>query len=336
MSPKFELPDDPLVRFFQIAEAVADKKRWFQGWTMLRFAAMNLQTVPGDPRELVERLYSTAEELSEEMRWFSSLRGDVRYCIAATAIKAGFNGHELVQILEQTRQLYRDAKLKRGELHEALATLVLAQASASGRPTKEQVDRMVTIWSGMRENHRFLTNSDDYPASALLSQRDEALEPMLQRLTNLYQNLRELKFSRGNQLQLATHLLYFAEGDDMELAKRFRALYKAFADEGLFMGAGDYDEIAILSILDHDPAVVVKQVLQDRETMRERLSPRPSKQEGFTFASSTAFLTLAVRNRELSLLTDAIHLNQVVSLIQTQQAAAIAAASAASAAAAAG
>jgi len=336
MKPQLEFPEDPLQRFLTLAEAIATKKRWFHGWSMLRFAALGLQTVPGDPVELVERLERVVKELDDNFSWLSSIGKDLRFCLAAAILRHGGNGVEFAQTLGTARTWFREAKLSRSEIHEALATIVLIDASADGRPTRDQVFRLAEVHQGMRRLSRFFTHTDDYPAAALLAQRGDDLGTIEKRLGSLYENLRQLRFKSGNDLQLATHLLYFADVEDQVIASRFHALYKAFANEGLHMHRGDYDEIASLSLLDHDPSAIVQRVLSDRETLRERLRPKPSKQEGFTFASTTTFLTFAVRNRKLHIINDAVNLAQVISLIQAQQAAAAVAASSAAASAGAG
>jgi len=336
MKPTLEIPSDPLQRFLSLTEAVAARKRWFQGWSTLRYAAMGLQTLPGDPSDMVDRMHEIAAEMTEKLGWFSSVRGDLRFCLAATTLRHGRSGGEFVQLLEQTRGFFREAKLRRNELHEALAMVVLMETAENGLPFREQVFRLRDVHEGMKNQTRLYTNTDDYPAAALLAEHGDDLETIDRRLSDLHSSLRALKFRQGNQLQLATHLLYFAHGDDPLLASRFKELYQAFSSAGLHMHNGDYDEIATLCILEQPADAIVSRVLADRETMFERMKPRPSKQEGFSLASATSFLALVQRDKDFHVLHDALNLTQIVAMVQAQQAAAAAAASAAAASAASG
>ena len=154
------------------------------------------------------------------------------------------------ETLERTRELFRAAGLPRGETEEAMACLVLMEAAPDGQPTAAQAEVVAKVHAGMKEHHRFVTGRDDYPAAALLATRGEPIAEILTRLERLYEGLRELSFKRGNQLQLASHLLYFAQAPDDVLLARFRALYAAFQEAGLWMNSGDYDEVAILAFLD--------------------------------------------------------------------------------------
>lgn len=230
------------------------------------------------------------------------------------------------------KRWFHDWSVLRGA---AMACLVLMDDSPDSRPTLEQVRRMASVHAAMKSSHHSLTGRSDYPASALLASTGESVPDITRRLKRLYEGLHEFSFKRGNQLQLATHLLFFAPWPDDVLMGRFRAVYAAFKSRGLQMSAGDYDEVAGLAFLDHDPDRIVQRVLEDREVLREQMSPRPSKQEGFTLASSTAFLLLATRDAELQRMAGAMQMAQVITLLQVQQAAAVAMASAAAASAAA-
>jgi Protein of unknown function (DUF4003) len=318
------LPDDPRARFLDLSREIASHKRWFENWSMLRYAALGLITAQGSPAELARDLAAAADQLKSKASWFSALRTDVRFCLVAGLVRRGHTTEHFLQVLGTTRDYFREAHLPRGETEEALACQILMDASPDGRPSLEQVRAMAEVHGAMKSHHRFLTGRDDYPVSALLAGTGDALPEIVRRLEFLYDGLRELSFKRGNQLQLASHLLYFAPWPDDILLRRFRALYSAFESEGLSMNEGDYDEVACLAFLDHDPRRVVSRVLEDRRVLREQMSPRPSKQEGFTLACSTTFLDLATHDAQHQRLTDAMGMAQVITLLQAQQAAAAA------------
>lgn len=335
MQHDVHLPPDPRARLVELCNAIARHKRWHQDWSILRYSASGLLTVPGEASALAARLFEASEELRRSASWFSGLRSGVSYCLVAGLLRHGYEVAEFRAALDRTREFFRAAGLPRGETQEAMACLILMERS-EGEPTEAQAQAVARIFAGMREQHRFLTGRDDYPAAALLAAREEPLEEMMAQLELLYEGLRGLSFQRGNQLQLAAHLLYFADERDALLLARFRALYDAFQEAGLRMNSGDYDEVAILSFLDVPAGEVVERVLADRVALREELTSRPSKQHGFTLATSTAFLGLASQNEAGQVALDAQQMAQVLAVIAAQQAAAAAAASAAAASAAAG
>lgn len=330
------LPADPRERFVEIATAMAAHKRWFQSWSLLRYAATGLLLTPGEPEDLSDRMYLGAEKLKSSAGLFSSMRGDVSYCLVAAMMRHGLDVKAFVETLKETRALFRAEKLPRGETQEAMATLILMSSTGGAPPTTDQVARVAAIWHGMKEHHRFLTHGDDLPAAALLSGEEVDSAEVVARLEELYEGLRAFKFQRGNQLQLATQLLYYAPGEDIELLRRFRDLYKRFQEEGLWMNSGDYDEVAILAFLEDPAELVVSCVLEDRAYLRELMKPKPSKQQGFTLATNTTFLELCTRGDAGGRVVDAMQMSQALQLLAAQQAAAAAGASAAAAGGAAG
>ena len=330
MTRPFTLPERPIDRLVELLTAIAGHKRWFQNWSMLRCAGLSLLTCEGDPDELAARLYDIALPLKSGAGLFSAMRTDMRFCPAATLLRQGFTVEQFRQTCDATRALFHEAGLPKGETQESLACLILMEEAEDDAPSREQVERVVAIFAEMRRHSRLLTGRDDYPAAALLSAQPGTPEELIGRANRIYEALRDLKFGRGNQLQLASHMLTTAPEPDEVLVERFRRLYEVFRDRGLFMGSGDYDEVATLSLLPCEAEAVVDRVLEDREALRERLQPRPSRQEGFSLATSTAFLALATDGAQGTSLS-AMQLTQVISLLAAQQAAAVAMASAAAA-----
>lgn len=90
----------------------------------------------------------------------------------------------------------------------------------------------------------------------------------------------------------------------------------------------DYDELAILSFLDHPASCVVERVLENRRRM-ESLRPKPDRSLTFNLAAGIALLELVQLDAELRKITDAKALMDMQAVINAQQAASAAAASSA-------
>ncbi|MEO0651787.1 MAG: DUF4003 family protein, partial [Planctomycetota bacterium] len=204
--------------------------------------------------------------------------------------------------------------------------LVLMEQAPSGLPSAEQVGRLAAVHRGIKEFRPGLTGRDDYAAAALLASTGDPIEHIVDRVEGLYHLLHYLRFHRGNQLQLASHLLYFAVESDQTLATRFRLLFDAFERAGLWMNEGDYDEIALLASLQVPSAELVRRVLADRDRIRAELSPRPSPQQGFELAAATTLLGLASTGGVCSQAYAGLGITQIVALMQAQQVAMLAAA----------
>lgn len=327
------VPDDPLRRFLELARDVRAQKSWHQGWTQLRYAIAGLLTVPGPGERVVEQMFQAADQLRSGARWFDALREDIRFCVAAALLRSGLSTRDYLAELERGRALFRAAKLGgRSGATTVLAVLILVE-HGEGRIDEQRVKRLASLYATLRRSHPLLTGQDDYPTCALLAVADdEPAHVVNARLERLYEGLKDLRFRRGNQLQLATHLLYFCSWPDEEALARFRALYAGFGSEGLWMHRDDYDEIAVLSFLGASPADVVREVLAHRARLAD-LRPRPSKQERFTLACNTAFVALAARDDLGRPAHDAARLTLLHGLLQAQQAAIAAAAAGAASAA---
>lgn len=333
MSHVYHLPEDPCQRLIEMNTSIGISKRRLQGWGTLRYAVLNLVTCGGDPEEICAQLHETAEGLRKSSGIFSSLRSDLRYCISGTLTRHGISLDSFRSVLEPTRSWFREERLPKGEIQEVMACLILMEEAADDRPTRDQVARMAEIYAGMKSAHRFLTGRDDLAMAALLSTKEQDVESILDRIRETYEGLRELRFWAGNQLQLASHMLALSEEDASELTQRFRRLYTCFKEKGLQMGSGDYDEVAVLSLLPHAADTIVKRVLDDRELLRAQLEPRPSRQQGFDLAATTAFLALAIHTKAGEPLLDATSIGKITSMVASGSAV-IAAAAAAGAAAA--
>ena len=92
----------------------------------------------------------------------------------------------------------------------------------------------------------------------------------------------------GDPLQTAANLLYLARLDPSEAASRFRDLCAGFRQHGVSIWSSDYDELAILTFLNHDPTTVIDRVLSNRAIM-EQLRPKPDRSLTFNLASSITF-----------------------------------------------
>ncbi len=116
MEPYF--PPDPRTRLLDITREVASQKRWFHNWSMLRCAGLGLVTTPGDPADVAKCLFEVADQLKESVRWFSSLRNDVRFCLVAGLLRHGLPTSRFQSIFDKTREHFRAVGLPRGETQE--------------------------------------------------------------------------------------------------------------------------------------------------------------------------------------------------------------------------
>ncbi len=319
------IPANPLERFCDVYTALLADRPWWHGKTMLRFCALSLTTLPGEPREIAARLDALTEELRTSVPWYK--RSSVGTMFAALLMRHGDGASDFLAEIERARPLFREHWRFSGSTYAALAIQVLRRASPDRHVSATQVARMAAIFEELKKDHAILTSREDWPACALLANSPAAPSAIRARIELLFQGLHQSGFTRGDPLQTAAELLYFHHDEPALLCARFRELYLAFQASGLWMGSGDYDEIALLCFAGQPPAEVIGTVQRHRQSI-QALVPAPEKQASFTLACGTALLELVRESATAELLGEAQLLTNIHPSRAAQPAAAAAAASA--------
>jgi hypothetical protein len=317
-----QVPADPLARFQQLYQALNERRGWLESATPLQFSAVALLTTPGEPAQIAASLYEIAEDLHRRAGWFSDLRSPTRFLIAASLLRAGETAETFHNAVSEASELFREQDLRRGSGYEAIAILILRQQDPQRVVQPRQVTRFKSIYRMMKSHHWWLTGPDDYPACALLCAGDERPHEIGRRVEAFYTRLKDRGISRGEDLQTVSHILYFNPKPDDEVLDRFLALHQGFSDASISMQRSDYDEIAILTFLDHAPGVIVDRVVEHRQAMAE-LKPNPGRSLTFSLACGTAFVELAKLTGKLETVAEARLLKQLEDILQAQAAAAM-------------
>ncbi len=318
------IPPNPLDRFCDVYTALLADRPWWQGKTMLRYCALPLCTLPGEPREIASRLDALAEELKNSTPWYK--RSSVGVMLAAQLMRHGGSVAEFTAEVTRAGELFRAHWRIFGSTYEALAIEVLRQETSDRRVSAQQVARLAAIWTEMKQDHPILTQKSDWPACALLAGTNATPQQIRARLEALYQAIHARGFTRSDALQGATTLLFFHREEPGVLSARFQDIYGQFKSSGLWMGTEDYDEIALLCFAPQAPVEVLTTVQQHRSRI-QALLPAPEKQISFSLACGTAVLELLRNDANAALLSQAQFLFSIKTVITAQQAAAAAAAS---------
>lgn len=332
MQTEPNLPADPAERFARIYDALNEDRRWYQGVTTLRFAAITAVTSPGSAEDLARNIRRVADELKDLAKWTDPFRSEIRFILSATLVRRGDRPRAFVDEVDRVRKILREDKFKRGGAYEVMAILVLRQARDLSVIPAEDIHRFKAIYEEMKKQHWWLTGADDFPASAIFVSQDGSPAEIAARAKAHYEALHQEGAKRGNPLQTAANLLVLSGDSPQESAQRFHALRRKFKDEGLWMHAGDYDELAILTFLRHSTDRIVDRVLAHRRSVEE-LRPKPGKEMSFDLAASLAFLDLVGYDAGMNKITDAKAIMDMQAILNAQQVAAIAAASSAAVAA---
>jgi hypothetical protein len=306
------IPRDPLGRFLAIAAELVAHKRWWEGPTIVRYAALPLLTASGTSAEVARRVDAEGSALVAQQGWFSDLRGGMRFLVAAWLVAAGRDPRRFTAACEAIRARFRTAGVRRGGAYEVVAATMLHVASAGDERT---VRRLQAIYEMMRKHHWWLTGPDDLPACALLALRPEGLPELEARIEGIYSRLRDRGLAAGSGLQMASHIACTAEGSESEIVERFCALHAGFRTAGIAMWDSDLDEVALLSTLTQPAATTVRTVVEHRARIKEELRVAGPTVDfslacGTTFFSAHGGRTLdATTSRDVDLATFAMAAN---------------------------
>ena len=332
MSSRVNLVPNPLDRFRELYEILNTDRAWFHDASPLRFAAMTAVTCPGTVAEVAIAIREMAEEIKDRSGWFGELKSPLRFIVSAILVMNGDKAGAFLEDVKQGRELFRQAQLRRGGIYEMMALLIMRLQHDLQPVRIESVTRFQAIYEEMKRHHWWLTGPDDFPACAILVGQQGTPVEIGESIEDIYQALNGFGFSKGDPLQTAANLLFLARLDPQVVAGRYAELAAGFRQSGVSIWQSDYDELAILSFLDHPAQRIVEHVLECREQMSQ-LKPAPGRLMTFNLAASLVFLELVQLDGNLDAITDAKALMDMQAIINAQQAAAAAAATSAATAA---
>jgi len=320
------LPADPMERFASVHAFLEGSKSWWQDSEPLRLAAITMVTSRGEPGEIAASIRMMDQELGSMLPWYSGISASIRLVLAAQLVKYDDSAPAFLEEVTRMRDLFRQVGLRRNEVHEVLAVLVLRRVCRGEPVGLEQVTRLQAIYAEMKRYHWFLTGPDDFPACAMLVGREGTPEEIGSGIEAIYQCLhRDAGLWQGDPLQTAANVLYLSGLEATEIAERFTVMMKAFRAGGARIGQREYDELAILCFLAQPIDMIVGSVLEFRDRLLSALS-WTSKASAFNLASSLAFVRMVGTDVELGTLADAKLLLDMQAIVAAQQAAAVAAA----------
>ncbi|MCM1567275.1 MAG: DUF4003 domain-containing protein [Candidatus Dehalobacter alkaniphilus] len=196
-----------------------------------------------------------------------------------------------------------------------------------------RIAKAYEIFTEMKKHHPWLTSGDDYAVSILLAASDKPVQSIIAKMEELYKELHECGFSRGNGLQFLSHILSLSEENSKAKAARCRILYDFFGQNKLKVYANNYGTLGLLTLLEDKSQRAAREVLGMSEVLREDRNIRwLGKETIFLTAASLVSCTML---ESLKNSNDVIYTNAFVTieaLIAAQNAAMIGAACAATAA----
>lgn len=182
--------------------------------SMLALSYSNRGMVPSE-----NVLQMAVKIIRNSVGMLSSLRGYDMPVLAAHMAMSPDSTAYMGRILSISKQLKDKFHLS----SYILTPSVLIAETCSSDKTGQWIDRAYQIYQGVKKNHRFLTNSDDFGYCVLMAMNPD-LEGTIQEVESIYSILRENKFSPNAALGLAMVLSLYDETAEIK-CQRVKSLY---------------------------------------------------------------------------------------------------------------
>jgi len=258
----------PLERYRGIIAALRpERSSWLDDF-WLRVAAQVAVLSPDDPQHLAIRIRDLGGKLALHAKWYQDLASPLRFVVAAMLVQNHIKFGRFINEHVRIAELLHRVGLRSHGFYHTMTVLILMSAPDSAGCGLPEAERLKAIHQSMKRYHWWLTGVDDLPACAALAQcRGSAIE-VVARAEACYQLLHESGLSRGDHLQTAANLLPLTGLDADAAVARYRALRNRLEAHEVRLLPSHYEVLSLLSLLDHDPDLVIGRLL----TMRKELT----------------------------------------------------------------
>ena len=189
-----------------------------------------------------DRLKRCRDLLKEKTGLFSNFRSTVHpvmLCMMAT-------DDDPEQRLDRSLQVYDALKEHFWTSTYLPVASMMAASSVPPEQYAELAARTRRLYERMKQDHPFLTSSEDSVFAAMLALSDKSDDSLLEEAERCYQLLKP-KFFSGNAVQSLSHVLALADGRAEEKCDAVLSLFEALKARGRKYGT-DY-ELATLGVL---------------------------------------------------------------------------------------
>ena len=219
----------------------------------------------------MDRLQQCKEIIKNQTGILSNFRGSLRPALAAMLAAGERPEEKMSRALENYRILKQDFWSSE---YLALAAFLLTDI-ADTYQVEEKAGRGKTIYQRMKKEHPFLTSSEDSVFAVMMAFSEKTDDALIADMEACYQGLKG-KFSIGDSVQTASHVLAMAPGEPAEKVERVISLYEALRNAGVKYGKYyELATLAALAVMDVDLPTVTAEICEADEFL--------SKQKGYGF-----------------------------------------------------
>jgi hypothetical protein len=282
-----------------------------------------------DPR-LIEGI---KKYLKEETSWTSNFRG-VNGFLMASLLSFEENYKEFFDNMLKVHEKMREEKFRKSPQLPLAAYTIVKEAAID--EWNLRILRMDEFYKKMKQNHFWLTSSDDYVFAAVLATTDLEVQETSEKIEACYSLLHKEGLYKGNDLQTLSHILALGEETETEKCTKAMKLFSGLKARKCRLQYSGLATLGLLTLITTDVEKIINEIVEVYEYLYEQ------KGYGFwsldksmrTILAATLVSDYYVDEIKKGVLQIALG-NSINAIIIAQQQAAVAAACAASGAAAA-
>ena len=272
--------------------------------------------------------------INDNTKLFSSFRG-LTQSMLASMLMTEYEDYKNVFL--EIQDLY-DLMILKGfkkSTHTPIAAYSLYKINNSKDDIPNKIEKSLQIYDEMKHNHPFLTSSEDYTMAVLLCASEETPSHCIHLIEELYTKLNDYGFSKGNDLQITSHILSFSNESIDDKVKKCARIKELFKEKGIKIYSNSYASVGFLSLLHSD----LDELVDDVTTIYEAIKSN----KRFKWSYKEVLISMAIMIYSHSLLSEISNGDEILksalcisfeNIIIAQNAAIIAASSAAAASAA--
>ncbi|MBQ6383298.1 MAG: DUF4003 family protein [Clostridia bacterium] len=247
-------------RFVEARDIIKDTFRWESSY--LPPVCANLFCAK-DMLPEEEKLRACRELINRNTGIFSSFRGNIRIPLACMLSMEA----DPEEKFQQAQELYQALKQHfYGSDYLALAAFLLTDYDC----TDERLSRGRRLYKMMKEEHPFLTSSEDSIFAVLMAWSTQSDETLIQDMEACYRILKE-RFHDSDCVQTMTHILAMEEGDATAKCERVFTLYDAIERNGGKYGKHyELATLAALAMLKTDPEELARGMMEADSFLAEQ------------------------------------------------------------------
>lgn len=125
-----------------------------------------------------------------------------------------------------------------------------------------RIDKMRDFYNYMKQNHFWLTSSDDYVLAAVLAASDLDVEKTSKDFEKCYRYLNDKAFRKSNGLQTLSHILAIGEESVEIKCKKTIEIYEGLKEQNLKLAYSALASLGVLALVTSDTEKIVNEVIE--------------------------------------------------------------------------